>query len=171
MNPIMIDADKIIELLNLKPHPKEGGYFAEIYRSKEKIEAGFLPGRYRSDKNLATSIYYLLTAETRSELHRLKSDEIFHFYLGDPVEMINLYPDGESKSITLGSDIANGQKVQHLVPKDVWQGAILASGGEFALLGTTMAPGFDYDDYESADGKKLIIQFPEHKLMIEKLTG
>ena len=167
----MTDIEKIIELLELRPHPKEGGYFAEIYRSTDKLKAGCLSGRYETDKSLATSIYYLLTADTKSELHRLKSDEIFHFYLGDPVEMVNLYPDGKSESVTLGADIFNDQKVQHLVPKDVWQGAILAPGGEFALLGTTMAPCFDYDDYESADREELIAKYPEHKKIIEKLTG
>jgi hypothetical protein len=103
-------------------------------------------------------------------LHRLNTDEIFHFYLGDPVIMLNLYSDGGSRLFTLGQDILSGHRLQHLVPYDVWQGACLADGGEFALLGTTMAPGFDFDDYVAGDRDELIAKYPDHKDLIIKLT-
>src|SRR5581483_11176343 len=97
----------------------------------------------------ATAIYYLLTPDTVSAMHRLATDEIFHFYLGDPVEMLQLRPDGSHRVAILGPDLDAGQRPQIVVPRGVWQGARLVPGGRFALLGTTVAPGFDYADYET----------------------
>ncbi len=134
----MVTADKIKSLLNLKPHPVEGGYFAETYRSQQHIPKDELPDTYDSDRPLATAIYYLLTPDTFSTMHRLPADEIFHFYLGDPVEMLQLLPDGSGSAITLGPDILNGMHLQVTVGKGVWQGSRLLPGGKFALLGTTI---------------------------------
>lgn len=165
-----MNSQEIIETLNLAPLLWEGGYYREVYRAAESIAAEALPGRYGGDRPFGTAIYYLLTPETISRLHRVKSDEIFHFYLGDPVTMFLLSPDGEAKTITLGSDIATGQHVQFVVPKFVWQGAALNDGGKFALMGTTVSPAFDFDDFELAGRETLLAEFPSHREWIMKLT-
>src|SRR5207249_3960045 len=100
--------------------------------------------RYSGDRSVSTAIYYLLTPGTFSALHRLKSDEIFHFYAGSPVKMLQLHEDGRGEEIILGSDVLAGQQPQVLVRRGVWQGSYLLPGGEFALLGCTVAPGFEY---------------------------
>src|SRR5262245_48316309 len=144
----MVTAEALIERLKLQPHPKEGGFFRETYRAGESSTATALPARYGAARNHSTAIYYLLTPTTFSALHRLKSDEVFHFYLGDPVRMLQLAPDGSGQTVVLGQDVLAGQQVQTMVPHGVWQGSLLEPGGKFALLGCTVAPGFDYADYE-----------------------
>jgi hypothetical protein len=166
----MPTAQEIIETLNLQPHPNEGGYFIETYRSKGSISKAQLPEVYSGDRSYSTAIYYLLTPETCSAMHRLPTDEIFHFYLGDPVMQLHLRPDGTSELITLGSDVLAGQKPQLVVPGNTWQGAYLAEGGGFALLGATVAPGFDFADYEHGDRDLLCMLHPDRKELIERLT-
>jgi len=163
-------AQDIIDLLGLEPHLDEGGYFTQSYRSSDVLPATALPERYTGPRYLGTAIYYLLMPGTCSQIHRLPTDEIFHFYLGDPVNILLLFPDGTSDVFTLGPDIQNGQTVQLLVPRGCWQGALLADGGSFALMGTTMCPGFDYDDYEAGSRNTLIAEHPERKELIENLT-
>ena len=167
-----LTAETIIEQLGLETHPMEGGYFREIYRSSEPLRSDQLPSRYGADRSLSTAIYYLLTPSTFSELHRLQSDEIFHFYLGDPVEQLHLLADGRGRIHRLGSDLATGEVPQLVVPRGVWQGSRLAPGGEngFALLGTTVAPGFDYADYERGDRSELAASYPNFAELIEALT-
>ena len=162
----MITAEQIIEFFKMKPLPKEGGFYVETYRSQDEFSR---PG-HAGPKNLATAILYLLTPDTFSRLHRLKSDEVFHFYLGDPVTMLLLGPDGSSEIITLGQDILNGQRIQLTVPKNAWQGAFLKKGGRFALMGTTVAPGFEFDDFEPSNREELLSQYPRHKKLVLKLT-
>ena len=166
----MLTAEDIIQLLGLKPHPKEGGYFKEIYRSDETIPLSCLPKRYTADKSFSTAIYYLLTPETFSAIHKLDTDEIFHFYLGDPVTLLQLLPNGSSQQLTLGSNIAKGEHLQLVVEKDVWQGSFLNEGGQFALLGTTVAPGFDFSGYTHGDREELIQKYPNEKDLITRLT-
>lgn len=166
----MMSAKEIIKFLGLEPLPFEGGYFRQTYRSEEMIEKKALPERYRCSKPFGTAIYYLLTPDMFSALHRLPTDEIFHFYLGDPVTMLQLPPDGTSATITLGSDIRNGHHVQVVVSKNIWQGSILKDGGRFALIGTTMAPGFDFSDYEYGNRDDLIKEYSKHADLIVKLT-
>src|SRR5687767_11857734 len=103
-------ADDLIRQLNLQPHPKEGGFFRETYRAAEAHAA--LPARYQGSRSFSTAIYYLLTPTTFSALHRLQSDEIFHFYLGDPVSMLQLDANGQGRTIVLGPDVHNGQQLQ-----------------------------------------------------------
>src|SRR3972149_1810437 len=98
----MITAEEVKALLRLTPHPAEGGYFTETYRSEERVAEGALPARYAGARAFGTAIYYLLTPDTVSAMHRLASDEVFHFYLGDPVEMLHLFPDGSGRVVTLG---------------------------------------------------------------------
>jgi predicted cupin superfamily sugar epimerase len=157
-------------VINLVPLPVEGGFFAETYRSSEKVPPAALPSRYSGDRVFGTAIYYLLTPDTFSALHRLKSDEVYHFYLGSPVTLLLLHPDGESEAITLGQDIEVGQRVQAVVPWGSWQGSFLQPGGAFALLGTTMAPGFDPTDFEIGDRQRLISDYPDRQPLIERLT-
>jgi predicted cupin superfamily sugar epimerase len=165
-----LTAEDLIARLGLQPHPKEGGFFRETYRAAEHLAAGHLPGRYGGDRSVSTAIYYLLTPGTFSALHRLASDEVFHFYLGDPVRMLQL-EGGQGREIVLGPDLAAGQELQVVVPRGVWQGSLLEPSGSFALLGCTVAPGFDYADYEHGRREELIRDYPEHAPMISRLTG
>ena len=157
-------ADQIKSLLHLEPHPVEGGWFRRTYTSAGNVE---LP---RGARAQGTAIYYLLEAGTFSEMHVLASDEIFHFYLGDPVEMLQLLPDGSSAIFTLGPDLAAGQLVQLVVPAGVWQGTRLVADGKVALLGCTVTPGFDFADYRNASAEELIAKWPAEMERIGKLT-
>jgi len=164
-----LNAQQIIDLLDLRPLPIEGGYFRQTYASQRMIDPGPTPGRPRP---LGTAIYYLLTGapDSFSALHRLPTDEVFHFYLGDPVEMLLLHLDGHSECILLGHDLAAGQRLQFVVPAGCWQGSHLAEGGAFALLGTTMAPGFDDSDYDPGVADVLIRGYPAQAALIRRLT-
>ena len=164
------DAAAVIRLLGLQPHPAEGGYFAEIYRADETMPAAALPGRYDGARAFGTAIYYLLTADSVSAMHRLASDEVFHFYLGDAVEMLHLFADGDSATPVLGPDLGAGERPQIVVPRGAWQGARLRPGGRFALMGTTVAPGFDFADFEIGGRDALTRDHPAHGAMIAALT-
>ena len=164
-------ADQIIKLYNMKPLPEEGGFYVEIYRSEEKIPNSALPARYSGDRNHGTSILYLITRSSFSRLHKVKSDEVFHFYLGDAVIMLQLLADGSSRVIELGHDIAMGQKSQVIVPHGVWQGCLLKDEGEFALMGCSVTPGFEFEDYKSADRDSLLARYKDQREMIIKLTS
>lgn len=172
----MISADELIRTLDLKPLPTEGGYYAETYRAAETIAAEALDERYGGDgstgaaRSTGTAIYYMITADSFSAMHRVKSDEIFHFYLGDPVRMLQLHPDGSGSSQTIGPDVARGMAPQVVVPHGVWQGAAVAPGGSFALLGCTVSPGFEFEDFEEGERDALIERYPEFRREIEALT-
>ena len=157
-------ASEIKALLKLEPHPIEGGFFRRTYTSNRTIDLE------RGQRNLGSAIYYLLEPGTFSELHVLRSDEIFHFYLGDPVEMLQLYPDGHSAIFVLGPDLVGGQQVQIVVEAGVWQGARLLGEGKFALLGCSVTPGFNYDDYRNAKSSELIAKWPDQSERIRALT-
>lgn len=166
----MLTADDLIKIFNMKLLPGEGGYYSETHRADHILSGSSLPEEYNHERSLSTAIYYMLTPDTKSLLHRLPTDEIYHFYLGDPVLMLHLYPDGSSKEITLGQDIKRGQFVQLNVPKGVWQGSCLIDGGRFALMGTTMAPGFDFTDNEIGVRDELLRAYPSVKDLILNLT-
>ena len=159
-----VTAHEIKTLLNLKPHPVEGGAFRRTYASGVAVE---LP---RGARPASTAIYYLLEPGTFSEMHVLESDEIYHFYLGDPVEMLQLFPDGRSAVFTLGQDLAAGQHVQLVVPAGVWQGARLIGDGQVALLGCTVTPGFDLADYRNASYAELAEKWPREAERLRTLT-
>ncbi|MDT8068461.1 MAG: cupin domain-containing protein [Terriglobia bacterium] len=162
-------ADEIKRTLHLIPHP-EGGSYIQTYKSADSIPAETLGGCYGGPRSASTAIYYLLEPGTFSEIHRLRSDEIFHFYLGDAVEMLQLWPDGSSRAVRLGNDLTAGQRPQVVVPRDVWQGSRLVEGGRFALLGCTVAPGFEFADYESGQREPLIAKYPSQQELITTLT-
>ena len=166
----MLSAEYIIDYFGMKPLPEEGGFYVETYRAEEKIAAQHLPSRYAGPRNFSTAILYLLTPDTCSRLHKVKSDEIFHFYLGDPVQMIQLHPNGKSEFVDIGPDITKGQHPQIIVPKGTWQGARLKKNGKFALLGCTVAPGFEFADYQPVDKEKLLIRYPNVSHIIAELA-
>jgi predicted cupin superfamily sugar epimerase len=154
----------------LKPLPVEGGYFRETYRSSQGLDPHSLTEGFSGPRSLATAIYYLLTPDTFSAMHRLRSDEVYHFYLGGPVEMLNLHPDGSIGKLVLGSDIKAGMRLQAVVRAGVWQGSRLMPGKDFALLGTTVAPGFDPADCEHGSRRELLEAFPAARDLIRALT-
>ena len=165
-------AEVLIRELGLEALPLEGGHFRQNYKADETV-AVTRPGLETPLlKPRSSAILYLLSADpdSFSALHRLPTDEIYHFYLGDPVELLLLREDGGSEVITLGHDILNGQHVQFAVPAGVWQGSRLVSGGEFALMGTTMAPGFIEQDYIPGDRASLIERYPDRAGLIRQLT-
>jgi len=154
----------------MKPLPYEGGFYVDTYRCAEKIAQSALSARYSVQRSFSTAILYLLTPDTSSALHRVKSDEIFHFYLGDSVTMLQLHLDRTSEIITLGQDIMNGQRIQATVPSNSWQGCFLSEGGKFALMGCTAAPGFEFADFELGQREELLKQYPGQRDLILKLT-
>ncbi len=160
----MMTTDELKRLLGLELHPIEGGYFRRTYTSPGMLD---LP---RGQRAQGTAIYYLLEAGTFSEMHVLDSDEIFHFYIGDPVEMLQLHPNGRSALLTLGQDLSAGQQVQLVVPAGVWQGTRLIGDGKMALLGCNVTPGFDFADYRNATAEELIATWPHEAERIRKLT-
>lgn len=167
----MQSTEQIIKHFDLKPLPEEGGYYNEIYRSEEKTPSSALPERYESSRCFGTSIYFLLKKGVFSALHRLKSDEIYHFYMGDPVKVLLLFPEGETKTVTLGNDFTRGHQPQLVIPKGTWQGCLLENAdAEFALMGCTVSPGFEFEDFEVGERKKLTERYPQQKELIEQLT-
>lgn len=165
----MITAEQIIEHYDMKPLPYEGGFYVETHRSEEMVKKNALPDRYASDRNFCTEILYLLTSDTYSKLHRVKSDEIFHFYLGDPVKMLNIFADGTNRVVNIGTDILSGQQPQVIVPKGTWQGAFIEPPGKFALMGCTVAPGFEFEDFQLADRGQVLEKYPDQQHLVEKL--
>jgi hypothetical protein len=159
-----VTADQIKTLLNLQPHPIEGGFYRRTYTSASELE---LP---RGIRPAGTAIYYLLEQGMFSEMHVLDSDEMFHFYFGDAVEMVQLHPDGRSALYILGADLQAGQNVQLVVPAGVWQGTRLLGEGKVALLGCTVTPGFDFADYRNASYDELVEKWPEEAERIKALT-
>lgn len=157
-------ADEIKTLLTLEPHPVEGGSYRRTYTSAGSVDLS------RGTRAMGTAIYYLLEPGTFSEMHVLDSDEMFHFYLGDPVEMLQLYPSGESRVVTLGQDLPAGQHVQVVVPAGVWQGTRLVGNGKVALLGCTVTPGFDFADYRNGSYAELIEKWAGESVRIKALT-
>jgi len=166
----MLTAQEVIDRLRLVPHDREGGYFRETYRAPLRFMPHALPPEYGHERCASTAIYYLLTPESFSAIHRVKSDEVFHFYAGDAVEMLQLWPDGETRVAELGNDLAAGREPQLVVPAGIWQGCRLVPGGSWALLGCTVAPGFEYADFELGERSALTACFPAHRDVIARLT-
>jgi len=164
-----LTAEEIIRLLRLEPLSHEGGFFAENYRSGHLLAPSALPSPLGESRHLCTAIYYLLTPEANSRLHRLKGDEVYHFYMGDAVELLTLPPGGTGEVHLLGTDLSAGQRPQVVVPGGVWQGSRLLKGGRLALMGTTMAPGFDFGDWEAGDGATLAYAYSAFADLIRAL--
>ena len=167
-----LTAETLTRKLGLEVLPLEGGHFRQTYQADETVAVPAPDPEHPLVKPRSTAILYLLSADpdSFSALHRLPADEIYHFYLGDPVELLLLRQDGESEVVTLGHDILNGQHVQFAVPAGVWQGSRLVPGGEFALMGTTMAPGFIEEDYIPGNRESLLEEYPDRAELIRLLT-
>ena len=161
-------AEEIKRLLGLEPHPVEGGWFRRTYTSA--LSVPMERGGAVVSRAMGSAIYYLLEPDTFSEMHVLSSDELFHFYLGDPVEMLQLWPSGETKVVMLGPNLEKGQQVQVLVPAGVWQGTRLIGEGKVALLGCSVVPGFDFADYVSGSYAELAERWPREAERIRELT-
>jgi len=158
-----------ITKLGLEEHP-EGGYYAEVYRSEERIPAPALPDRYSGERSMSTGIYFLLNSERFSAFHRVNSDEAWHYYTGNqPVILYVLSPNGKLAKVMLGPNFDLGQQFQYLIPANHWFAAAVPAGeGNYALVGCTVAPGFDFEDFELAKKEKLVKVFPKHKGIIER---
>jgi predicted cupin superfamily sugar epimerase len=158
----------LINQLELSLHP-EGGYFKEVYRSEEVIEHVALPKRFKGDRSFSTSIYFLLPGTSFSAFHRIHSDETWHFYEGCPVEIYVISPEGELKIHKLGN--TNGAFMyQVTIPQGHWFAAKAIEKDSFSLCGCTVAPGFDFEDFEMAECKALAEEYPQHKEIIRNLT-
>ena len=161
-------AQSYIESLQMQPHP-EGGFFRESYRSEQTMEVP-APGGGTQQRNVCTAIYFLLEAGNFSAFHRIKSDEIWHFYAGQALEVLELLPDGELCCTRLGPDILRGELPQYVVPANTWFASRVVDGGTFSLVGCTVAPGFDFADFQLARRQELLEIFPQHRQIITELT-
>ena len=164
-----MDAWEVIEILGLVPLPEEGGYYRETYRDQGFISREALP-HLGGDRSYSTCIYYLITPEEFSALHAVKSTEIFHFYLGDPIKMIQIGEQGQLKEIVLGHHLEEGHQLQAVVPPRTWQGTKLLGQGEWALMGCTVAPGFEFSDFIMEGARSLVERFPQHEKIIREYT-
>ncbi len=162
------DAQYWVEKLGLEPHP-EGGYFRQIYRADLNIPQAALPG-FSGDRAASTSIYFLLEGGNFSAFHRLRSDETWHFYSGAPVLVHVIGEDGRYSELRLGSDPEAGEVFQAVVTAGCWFASHVADWKSWALVGCTVSPGFDFDDFELANRAQLVRKYPRHRELIESLT-
>ena len=163
-------AEEWIRALGLEPHP-EGGFFRETYRAKEIVSASGLPKRYSGGRPFSTAIYFLLRSGEVSKLHRLKSDEVWHFYDGSALRLHILTPDGGYSAPVLGRRARLTSIFQLVVPRGAWFGAEVIGRGSFSLIGCTIAPGFDFADFELGERADLLERFPARRRLIERLTS
>lgn len=158
-----------IQHLNLLPHP-EGGYYREVYRSEHPLQPYALPAGIDTIRSLATSIYFLLEGTQVSKLHRIKSDETWHFYAGGSLTVFVIDEAGKVEEIRLGGEPEKGEVFQATVPAGSWFGAAVNQPQSYSLVGCTVAPGFDFRDFEMGNRKSLLKLYPKHRALIEKLT-
>ncbi|MEX0287731.1 MAG: cupin domain-containing protein [Flavobacteriaceae bacterium] len=161
--------ERIIEQLQLEAHP-EGGFFKETYRSSFLISYEDVDDKGVVHRNCATCIYFLLTSTTFSAFHKIGQDEIWHFYKGSPIVLHMISPAGAHSEVIIGNDLEVGQFPQYVVPKEHWFAAKTLGKEGYSLVGCTVAPGFDFKDFELAERDKMISQFPDHKDLIEAFT-
>jgi predicted cupin superfamily sugar epimerase len=154
-----VNPDDLVAHYGLEPIPREGGLFRRTWAGPERTD-----GRPEG-----SAIVVLLTADDYSALHRLPTDEVWHFYLGDPLELLLLAPDGTSRTVVLGPDLRSGQHLQFTVPARTWMGGRVAASGDWTFLGCTMAPGFTYQDYEHGDPADLTARYPSEAARIARL--
>jgi len=162
------DATYWIKKLNLIKHP-EGGFFAESYKCNEFYKQAHLPKRYNGNRTFATSIYFLIEGNDFSALHRIASDEQWHFYAGNPLD-IYAFKGNEYYKFKLGNDYEQGESFQVTIPHGFWFGSRLSKNTGYALVGCTVAPGFDFQDFEMGTREKLLSNYPQHSNLIKTLT-
>jgi len=167
MNPDQ--AAVIIDQYRLRPHP-EGGFFAETYRSAGRIPEAALPARFSGERNFSTAIVFLLRENDFSALHRLKQDEVWHFYSGGALRLVMISPEGKCSEIILGPNAAAGDVAQAVVPADCWFAAAPTEKAGFSFVGCTVAPGFDFADFELAKRADMLTQFPDLETIILEFT-
>jgi hypothetical protein len=167
--PMPEAASVLIEQLGLLPHP-EGGFFRETYRATMDLPGAALAPHFAGFRNVSTAIYYLLAQGDRSRFHRIRSDEVWHFYAGDPLQVIELTQAGSVQVTLLGTNFSAGEVPQHMVPAGRWFGSCPAPGSGYSLVGCTVAPGFDFADFEMASRHQLLRDFPSAGEWIERLT-
>jgi predicted cupin superfamily sugar epimerase len=165
-----LTAEEVIKKLDLRPLPDEGGYYRQTYKSDMEFPTNGFGIDLDSMRRISTAIYFLETPDGFSALHRVRSDEVYHFYAGDPVDMIQIDDSGILSRFILGSDILNNQSPQLVVPKGKWQASRLKAGGRWALMGSTVAPGFEFEDFELADRDRMLLQFPQLSQDIRSFT-
>lgn len=165
----MKDANYWIKHLDLQRHV-EGGAFKEVYRSPLKVGKESLPNTFTSPKSISTSIYFLLESHQCSLFHRFKSDEIWHFYSGDPLLIHEIFPNGELITHRLGANPEDNESFQVVIQAGNWFASHVAPGGSYTLAGCTVAPGFDFEDFVLAERKELLQAYPEHAALINALT-
>ena len=165
----MLSVKDIVKKLDLQPHP-EGGYYKETYRSEDIIRDTILGNEFNGSRNLCTGIYYLLESDDFSALHKINQDEMWHFYLGEAIELTMISEAGELSMVTIGNNVSNGEVLQFVVPKRNWFGARLLKANSFALVGCTVSPGFDFNDFKLGEREELLNKFPQHDEIIESLT-
>lgn len=165
----MSSIEELVDSLKLEPHP-EGGFYKETYRSTGIIANEHLPSDFNGNANFSTAIYYLLRAQDCSRLHRLRSDEIFHHYMGGTLNLVEITPEGQLIKSKIGTRFSEGEVPQHVIKAGNWFGAYPAEGTDFVLVGCTVAPGFSFDNFELADKEALLSTYPEHDEIIERLV-
>ena len=161
--------DFLINKLNLKAHP-EGGFFKETYRCNESVKKENLPARFSGDRAHSTSIYFLLTSENYSAFHKIQSDEMWHHYEGSTLEIYSIDENGKLTIHALGKDLENNEQPQIVIKAGEWFGSKIKEKDSYVLVGCTVSPGFDFEDFVIADKNKLLEKFPQHKEVIEKLA-
>jgi predicted cupin superfamily sugar epimerase len=159
----------IIKNLELQPHP-EGGYFKETYRSQGTVDEKSLGGKYRGERNYSTCIYFLLTSDDFSALHRIKQDEIWHYYDGSPIRLHMINEQGEHSIQMIGKDFEKDQVPQYVVPGGCWFAAQVIEPDNYSLVGCTVSPGFSFEDFELVPRAALIQLFPQHEQVVTALT-
>ncbi|MCA0932383.1 cupin domain-containing protein [Lutimonas saemankumensis] len=165
----MNSIENILRELELLPHP-EGGFYKETYRSDNSIEPYALPGSYKSSRNFCTAIYFLLTSDNFSAFHKIKQDEIWHFYGGSAISLHIITKEGAYEKHLIGADISKGEVPQFVVKGGDWFASEIEARDSFGLAGCTVSPGFDFEDFEMADRQDLIERYPDHARIITKLT-
>lgn len=165
----MFPASYWVEKYNMQVHP-EGGYFKETYRSEGSIAKNALPANFKGDRSFATGIYFLLESHHFSAFHRIESDELWHFYTGCPLNVYYIDNEGNMNIIKLGDNPENGEVFQAVVPAGVWFGSKPTKPDGYSLVGCTVSPGFDFQDFELANRQNLLEQYPQHEVIIKLLT-
>ena len=161
--------DFLVKELNLLPHP-EGGFYKETYRSGLEITESCLPDDFKGNRNIATCIYFLIENGNFSALHKIKSDETWHFYYGDALEVVEIDSEGTLTKTTIGSNLLNGETFQYTVKANNWFGSRVSGDGKFSLVGCSVYPGFDFNDFELATKDNLTNLYPQHQVIIDELT-
>jgi predicted cupin superfamily sugar epimerase len=163
------DAAHWIEKLRLIKHV-EGGYYREIYRSPITVDKNNLPDNFNGNRNVCTAIYFLLEKEQFSAFHRIASDEIWHFYYGDTLSIYEIETNGTLIEHKLGSNAGSVEVFQTVIKAGNWFASRVSNGNGYALVGCTVSPGFDFEDFEMAERKLLTAQYPQHADLIKSLT-